>query len=94
LAFGVTASTGGTLVGTLQRDRVIQKLCFLEAGRCVAVFASRSIVLISGWLVAIGALGFLCQVQSLVAVQALRFGMFADQIQRVRIGLHLSPHFC
>lgn len=94
LALKVTASAGDTLVGTLQRDRVIRDLCLSEADWCVALLAAGSIVVIFVWLVTIGALGFLGQVQALVAIQALRIGVFAHQFHWMRIGFHLGPHFC
>jgi hypothetical protein len=73
---------------------MIQQFRLLEAGRGVAVLASGSVVGIAGWLVAVAALVFLCQIQSLVTVQALRFGVFAHQFQRVRIGFHFRPFLC
>ena len=73
----------GTLVGTLQWHGMIGQFCLLEADRGVAVLALGSVVGIAGWLVAVAALVFLCQIQFLVTVQALRFGVLAHQFQRM-----------
>lgn len=58
LPLGMAACTGHTLVSPYQCDRVVWKLCFLEASWCVTLLARGSIVSISGWLVAVGTVSF------------------------------------
>jgi hypothetical protein len=84
----------GTLVGTLQWNRMIQQFCLLETGRRVAVLTLGSVVGIAWWLVAVAALASLGQIQSPVTVQTWRFGMFSDEFQRMGLGTYLGPFLC